>query len=185
MLWSTVSNVALISSSTSNYILPESEWKQILFIILMSAVSVLWCARKPDWKLSRYPFEFKYLFSWLKTTFSIILPMKGRFDIGLKLLNVVLSRSVTLGQTTLSFLCVLYMLLGKHVVFLPFPYATPTCCSTSLCLYFLGMWDFLKAWQVGGTTAVSHYKNHFPVTSLRTLAYTCSGTTLIFVTDHF
>ncbi len=42
-----------------------------------------WCARKPDWRLSRYPFEFKYLFSWLKTTFSIILTMKGRFDIGL------------------------------------------------------------------------------------------------------
>ncbi len=46
MLWSTVSNAALRSSSTSTDILPESELKRISFIILMSAVSVLWCTRK-------------------------------------------------------------------------------------------------------------------------------------------
>ncbi len=82
-----MSNVALRSSSTSTDILPVSELRWISFIILISAVSVLWCARKPDRKLSRYPFEFKYLFSWLKTTFSIILLMKGRFYIGLRVLQ--------------------------------------------------------------------------------------------------
>ncbi len=38
MLWLTVSNAALRSSSTSTDILPESELKGISFIILMSAV---------------------------------------------------------------------------------------------------------------------------------------------------
>ncbi len=38
MLWSTVSNAALRSSSTSTDILPESELKRISFIILMSAL---------------------------------------------------------------------------------------------------------------------------------------------------
>jgi len=28
-----------------------------------------WCDRKPDWKLSKYQFELKNLFSWLKTNF--------------------------------------------------------------------------------------------------------------------
>ncbi len=74
MLWSTVSNTVLRSSSTSTDIFSEFKW--ISFIILMSTVSVLWCTRKPDLKLSRYTFEFK--FSWLKTTFSIILPFKRK-----------------------------------------------------------------------------------------------------------
>ncbi len=97
--------------------------------------------------------------------------------------------SVTLCQTTfiVSFFSVLYMFLCKCARCLS---------SISLCNTFLFNWAIvyvsylllkkslsLSSGNVGlpegmasgrNHSCVSHYKNHFPVSSLRTLAYTCT-----------
>ena len=62
------------------------------------AVSVLWWARKPDWKISKVQFNLRKSFNCLKTVFSRILLKKGRLETGLKFLGLEVSRLLFLSM---------------------------------------------------------------------------------------
>lgn len=57
--WSTVSNAAVRSKSTSTDGLPESEIKRRSLNIFSNAVSVLCEDLKPDWNFSKISFELR------------------------------------------------------------------------------------------------------------------------------
>ena len=91
IVWSTVLNAALRFSSIHIQMLPESSLRRksftiiIIIYIYIRAMSVLRWGRNSDWKLSLKPLDPKKPLSCPRTTFSMSLLMKCRFDIGLSL----------------------------------------------------------------------------------------------------
>ena len=84
MGWSSVSNAALRSSKASTETSLSSAFLRRLSTMLSSAVSVLWFFLYADCLISSRLFSDKRFCSCVKTTFSRILEMKGRFDMGKK-----------------------------------------------------------------------------------------------------
>lgn len=60
---------------------------RISLVTLTRAVYVLWRALKPHWKDSSWLFLHKWSHNWLTTTFSKILEIKRRLEIGCNLLK--------------------------------------------------------------------------------------------------
>ena len=67
---------------------PESEERRRSFVILRRAVSVLCFDRKPDWKDSNRLLEVRWVLSCEATARSSIFDMKGRLEMGRKLLGL-------------------------------------------------------------------------------------------------
>ena len=82
-----VSNAALRSRRMRMESEPVSAAVRRSLVILIRAVSVLWRGRKPDWKGSYRLFRVRCAWSWEETIFSRILEMKGKLEIGRRLLK--------------------------------------------------------------------------------------------------
>ena len=78
-----MSKAALRSRRTSIEVHPWSDAISRSFRTLTKAVSVLWWALKPDWRVSSILFWCKKEVSCLATIFSSIFDKKGRLDMGL------------------------------------------------------------------------------------------------------
>ena len=80
MLWSNVSNAADRSSKVRMETRPSSALPRRRFVTSRRAVSVLWCARYADWKISERLLANRWPRSWCSTTFPSTLQRNGRFD---------------------------------------------------------------------------------------------------------
>lgn len=86
-LWSNASQAAVKCKSISMTESPKPMVKKIPIKTFKSADSVLWFALKPDWNTSEILGVFKKGCSCKISTFSKILEMKRKLEIGLKLDN--------------------------------------------------------------------------------------------------
>ena len=84
MGWSSVSNAALRSSKSSTETSQSSAFLARPSTMLSRAVSVLWFFLYADCLISSRSFSDRCFCICVKTTFSRILEMKGRFDTGRK-----------------------------------------------------------------------------------------------------
>ncbi len=87
--WSVMSNAAQRSHKTRKATSPLSNSNKRSYVILTKAVSVLWCALKPDWNFSNKPLLWRkshnWLFSWKLDDKSIV-----GLDPGILLLSLLL-----------------------------------------------------------------------------------------------
>ena len=105
MGWSSVSNAALWSSKASNETSLSLAFLRRPSTTLSRAVSVLWVFLYTDCLISSRSFSERCFCSCVKTTFSRILEMKGRFDMGQKFLKSFGSSPCFFGRgVTMAFL---------------------------------------------------------------------------------
>lgn len=86
-----MSNAALRSKRIRIETLFSSEFSLRSLIILVRAVSLLWCFLKPNWNSSRM-LSLRKEFICTETVFSSILLMNGRLEMGLYQLSMLSSK---------------------------------------------------------------------------------------------